>query len=223
MTAHAPVDGFSLVWDSFAAFFFHRDDTDAEFLVELDHQHGTRRSWTVGGWQVRVRVTVAWLEKEGIAPGAAVATLAGNTADALALAYACWVLGACVVPLNPADSPERQRFIIRDADARLLVHGDGAADRAAELVSDGLRILPTSALPVGGEATDGQSETADSPTNLESVALRVYTSGTTGDPKGVVLTVENLLTDCDALAAGLDWPADTRILTVLRCTMSTVW
>lgn len=215
MTPRAPVDGFRPEWDTFAAFFFGRDDVETDFLVEFDREHGSRRAWSVGGWQSRVATTAVWLAEQGVTAGSAVATLAGNTADALALAYACWVMGACVVPLNPADSPERQRYILSDAAATLLVHGAAAADSVAEVTVGGVRTVPTSALPAGHEGATVGVGPVPPAAGLEAVALRVYTSGTTGDPKGVVLTAANLLTDCDALAVRLDWPADTRILTVL--------
>lgn len=224
MIPRRQVDEFSPPWDTFASFFFARDDLDGEFLVELDHERETRRTWTVGAWQTRVAATADWLTVRDVSPGDAVATLAGNSADALVLAYGCWVLGACVVPLNPADSPQRQQYILGDAAAVLLVHTDVTGELAHELhQATGVIAVATSALPQhengskerGDAATRLFSGTLDSSGGMAAPALRVYTSGTTGDPKGVILTVANLLTDCDALALRLDWPADTRVITVL--------
>src|SRR3712207_1489859 len=64
-----------------------------------------------------------------------VAMLAGNSADALAVAFACWVSGACHLPLNLHETAERHSFILRDADARLLVHGPSTAQAAQALAS----------------------------------------------------------------------------------------
>ncbi len=221
MTPRTAVDEFRPGWESFASFFLSRTDGDASFLVELDGERGARHEWSVIEWVDRVLATVDLLRAQGVEVGDVVATLAGNTADALALAYASWVLGACCAPLNPGDSAERQAYILRDSSAALLVYRD--SDRAlAESLREttGVALAATSDLPA---RTDEPSQDdarrrmtgASSDAGLELPALRVYTSGTTGEPKGVVLTAANLLTDCDALAAGLDWEPGTRVITVL--------
>jgi long-chain acyl-CoA synthetase len=207
----SPVDDYAPDWPDFASLLAARSDDTAIYLVELHHERSTRTEWTVAGWRDRVRAVAGWLSKEGVAAGDAVATLAGNTADALALAKACWLLGACCVPLNPGDSRERQAFILRNASARLLVHADEQCDVAHALTeSVGVALRSTAELP--------QAPSDDPPTSsgdLDGPALRVYTSGTTGEPKAVVLSLRNLLTDCDALATALSWDSSTRVITVL--------
>lgn len=217
-----PVDAFRPPWDSFSSFFLSRADLDASFLVEVCHERGTRKEWTVAAWRDRVLATAQWLIAQGIGPGDALATLAGNTADALAVAYASWVIGACYVPLNPADLAERHAYILRDANVLILVHSDAVAQLAEELsAATGSAAAAVSRLPLRepeeAPAPEGARQPVHRPgvAGLDVPALRVYTSGTTGDPKGVVLTAANLLTDCDALRAGLEWPAGTRIITVL--------
>ncbi len=213
------VDDFRPGWESFAAFFLSRTDGDATFLVELDGERGKRHQWSVAEWVDRVLATVDWLRARGVEVGDVVATLAGNTADALALAYASWVLGACCAPLNPGDSADRQAYILRDSSAALLVHRNADRELAEGLrATTGVALAGTSDLPAGAPSEDGaRTRVAGAPSDagLETPALRVYTSGTTGEPKGVVLTAANLLTDCDALAAGLDWEPGTRVITVL--------
>ncbi len=205
--ARSPIDDFRPPWPSFAAFFANRGPQD-RYLLELDRERGSRRAWDAPGWRRRVGATVAWLAQRGVGPGGCVASLAGNSADALVLAYAAWVAGACYVPLNPHDSAERQAFILRDAGADLLVATEAYADRARRIAS-GIHCVTTAALPADGAPPPETGPSLDAP------ALRVYTSGTTGEPKGVVLTAASLLTDCDALHSELGWGPTTRVLTVL--------
>lgn len=208
-----PVDEFTPRWASFVDFFLDRSSEDDDiFLVELDHDAGTRREWTAGEWRDRVLRTAGWLSSAGVREGEAVATLAGNTAGTLCVAYAAWVIGACCVPLNPGDDVQRQSFILEDSRARLLVHSAAVVEHATALAqTTGVPRRSADDLPETGY---GQA-TAPPRAGLEAPALRVYTSGTTGQPKGVVLTARNLLVDCDGLDQRLDWPDDTRVLTVL--------
>jgi long-chain acyl-CoA synthetase len=210
------VDDFEVPWRSFAEFFLTRSDDDAVFLTTLDHGRGDRDEWTVAQWRERVLSAADWLESLGIREGTSFATLAGNSADALSLAYAAWVMGACCVPLNPGDSLDRQAYILQDASARLLVHA-GSANPLLDVLDDmsGMAVCSTGDLRAFLDGAPKATTRVGAEQGLDGPALRVYTSGTTGHPKGVVLSARNLLTDCDALALGLDWPADTRIITVL--------
>jgi long-chain acyl-CoA synthetase len=204
------IDDFEPDWHSFSSFFTSRADQDSVFLVELDHERATRQQWNVREWQLLVRDTAAALAERGVANGQTVPALLGNRAEALATAFACWVLGACYVPLNPHDSQERQRYILRDSGAQLVVHGPETA--STNLPHDECEpILFDHLLANSGR----RSLAAAAGVTLDADALRVYTSGTTGEPNGVILTARNLLIDCAALARATGWNARTRVLTVL--------
>ncbi|MEV1143018.1 class I adenylate-forming enzyme family protein [Micromonospora sp. NPDC049799] len=206
-----PVDDFRPRFAGFAEFLRHRTDLHQPYLTELHHARNTRRQWSVGQWQQRVEGTAAWLRDRGIGPGDAVATLAGNTADALAVAYGCWLVGACCVPLNAQEAIDRQTYVLRDSGASLLIHVPEQADRAAALGA--MTSIPR--YDTGDLPTAGGGRIDDPATGLDVAALRLYTSGTTGEPKGIITTVGNLLTDLDALATTFAWSAATRVYTVL--------
>ncbi|MFG2102157.1 class I adenylate-forming enzyme family protein [Micromonospora echinaurantiaca] len=205
-----PVDDFRPPFAGFAE-FLRRRDGDAAYLTELHHARGTRREWTVERWRGRVEATAAWLRDRGVRQGDAVATLAGNTVDALAVAYACWLVGACCVPLNAQEAADRQAYVLRDSQARLLVYAPEHGERAAAIAT----MTSTPREATGDLPSDDGRPIDDPATGLDVPALRLYTSGTTGDPKGIITTVGNLLTDLDALAATFGWDAMTRVYTVL--------
>jgi long-chain acyl-CoA synthetase len=212
------IDGYDVEWPDFAAMFLARDDSAAVFLVDLDHERGTRRQWTVAEWRRVVVATADWLRSRGVTPGGSVAAMVGNRAEALAVAYACWLVQACYVPLNPADDPARHAYILRDADVDLFIHAEDAGPLVTELHAETSKTASDSHIPIQpAEAalTWLPTQPAVVHAGLEAPALLVYTSGTTGAPKGVQLTMRNLLTDCDGLIDRLQWPSETRILTVL--------
>lgn len=208
------VDGYGPPWSSFASFFTARSDDAATYLIELNHELDTRREWTVGEWKLLVARAVGALRERGVAPGDSVAALLGNRSEALVVAYACWTVGACYVPLNAHDSVARQRFIVQDSGARLLVCAE-TEDAAVLTEGTNATALAAAAVIEAEGRTSGPRKDDSEPVGLDVEALRIYTSGTVGEPKGVVLSARNLLIDCDALASATGWDSATRALVVL--------
>lgn len=211
MTPFAAVDNWTPRWGSFREVL--TDETlgrgvEAIYLTELDHEAGSRREWTRAEWRTYVESIAAGLSERGIQSGDSVAALAGNDADALALAFACWTTGLVYLPLNAHEPDDRLGFIVKDAEAALLVYSPAHVERAkrlGETVGVVTDIVPAL-------LSDSRSHWAE---GLDMAALQVYTSGTTGEPKGVQLTIRNLLTDCDALQQLTGWDCATRVLVVL--------
>jgi len=168
----------------------------------------------------------AWLKQIGVEPVDRIAVLAGNLDHVVTLYFAAWTLGACVVPLNAAESEARKAFILRDADAHFLFATPAHDDEARRLAAE-LNIAHLTLAPEGPEEPEPDyfpgcltavSTVPDVAPGFEAestVALLVYTSGTTGDPKGVLLDQFNLLADADAITRWLGWDGRTRMLCVL--------
>lgn len=187
---------------------------EATALVAYD-AGGTRRALSYGALWEAAQSGAAALRTAGVEPGDRVATLARNDLETVVAYYAIWTLGACVTPVNMTEDAERRRFIVENAEARLIV---ALADymSEAEALADALPAV-RGALALGDEAWRagfiGATYAPDAESERE--ALIVYTSGTTGAPKGVVLTQSNLLLDAQALR---DWhrvAADDALMCVL--------
>jgi long-chain acyl-CoA synthetase len=144
-----------------------------------------------------------------VAPGERVALLMRNNAAYVELLYACWAAGAAAIPINVKLHPKEVAFILDDAGARVcFVTADidtGAIDAA--------RGRPGTAF-IDVDSRECESLAREQPAAVAAVApddlaWLFYTSGTTGRPKGVMLTHRNLLAmtlnylaDVDAAAAG---------------------
>ncbi|MEV4176505.1 long-chain fatty acid--CoA ligase [Nonomuraea sp. NPDC049709] len=117
--------------------------------------------------------------------GDRIAFLGANQPSMVETFFAAGLLGAVFVPLNTRLAEPELRFILEDADPAVLVLGeerDGAG-------------LPGRHLPAAGyEAllASGSPEPIDEPVGQDDVCLIMYTSGTTGRPKGAMLTHANL-------------------------------
>ena len=212
MSPSRPVDDWQPGWSSFGEFFADEaiGRLDAPYLTEIDHDSGTRREWTRAQWRAEVAQTAAGLAARGIRVGDSVSALAGNAADALAVAFACWAHGWVYLPLNAHETPERQGFILDHASARILICSPAEAARADQLhEATGVAVVPFEEVATVGEDAPAVAS------GWERPALRVYTSGTTGEPKGVELSTGNLITDSDALSRATGWDAETRVIVVL--------
>jgi fatty-acyl-CoA synthase len=150
----------------------------------------------------RIETTAKALKAEfGVSRGDRVAILSLNRPDYLVLLYACARLGAMLVPLNWRLAAAEQMFILSDAAPKLLVLEQAFAEILPALesaLSDtrmiGLDFTP----PTPGHAFDtllaqAAGDSRNPHIYLFCPLLIVYTSGTTGRPKGAVLRQEALL------------------------------
>jgi fatty-acyl-CoA synthase len=121
----------------------------------------------------------------GIAPGDRVAHLGVNNPAFLVLLFACARLGAILVPLNWRLAVPEHGYMLDDAGADLLIHDAAFAEHVAALAASrpSCRMLDLDSL-----AALPRDDATESVGGADSPVLIVYTSGTTGRPKGAVLT-----------------------------------
>ncbi len=143
------------------------------------------------------RALAAWLAREGgLRHGDRIAWLGHNHFEQIVLTFAAALAGLILVPLNWRLSGMEQHHILTDAGVSLLFTHCDMAGRAREIAPRDCRIISC-----GGSMDDFRKVLRDG-TSLplpertggpKDALLIVYTSGTTGDPKGAILTQEAVL------------------------------
>ncbi|UPK25173.1 class I adenylate-forming enzyme family protein [Bradyrhizobium sp. 195] len=168
------------------------------------------------------RTATALKQQIGVGRGDRVAILSLNRPDYLVLLYACARLGAMLVPLNWRLAVAEQLFILNDAGAKVLVLEQAFEGVVSELgrTAPGTAVVGLDFAPPRGTTleslltrSDGTSRNPH--TDLSCPLLIVYTSGTTGRPKGAVLRQEALFWNGVMSQHMHNMTSDDHVLTVL--------
>ncbi|GAA0944133.1 long-chain-fatty-acid--CoA ligase [Actinocorallia libanotica] len=148
----------------------------------------------------RIRALAGGLHARGVRRGDRVAVLMTNRPEFVETVVAANLLGAIAVPVNFRLSAAEAAYIVADSGARVLVADGGLAPLTAAVRASGDSGL---ACLVAGEPVDGAERYEDVlaeaaeppavPVDERDTALIMYTSGTTGRPKGAMLSHLNLL------------------------------
>jgi acyl-CoA synthetase (AMP-forming)/AMP-acid ligase II len=168
----------------------------------------------------RVEVLSRRLWALGVRRGDRVVVHLAKSSEEIAAMFACWRVGAVAVNVNVQWTLAQLRYVVDDAGARVLLCD---ARRAAELGASGQH--PLERVIVKGECPaysgfegwpSGSDERFAKPRVLDcDLAAILYTSGSTGAPKGVMLTHLNLLLGARSVARYLGMRPDERVLSLL--------
>jgi long-chain acyl-CoA synthetase len=157
---------------------------DAVALVEAG---GTRSVLTWTELDRRLDAVAGGLNALGLLAGQRLALLGANSAAFVVAYFAALRAGVVAVPLNPQSSADELAVMLADSGARVLLTD-------ASVTPDGVRTLPLSQEGLDGLAAAGSDPTAvSSPRDAESLAVLLYTAGTSGQPKAAMLTHRALL------------------------------
>lgn len=159
--------------------------------------HHSDRALSYGSLNERCNRGANYLKELGVGPGDRVALLAYNTTDLMELMFACQKLGAIFVPLNWRLAVPELQVIIDDCQPSVLFFGSEFAAVATQLVTT--LEIPLASLCDGLDSDYERGLQAASPRFRfhpqchDDTWIIMYTSGTTGTPKGACITHGNVL------------------------------
>lgn len=152
--------------------------------------------WTYAAlWRRVLALTEAIRPIEPGPHGPAVGILAPNSVDHLAAYLACQLAGAAAVPVNNRLAPAEVAFVLRDSGASILLAAAPHLDVAGAAAADvGVTVVDMATIPTPPTTASSSWTGPSDPSAADRPALVAYTSGTTGFPKGSVVSNGGLLT-----------------------------
>ncbi len=192
-----------------------RPDNDA--IIDGD------RRFTYRAFDQAVNQVAAGLRACGVEPGDRIALLLSNCAEFAFVFFGAMRAGAIAVPLNIREQKPELEFTLGNCEAKVIVHDADLEDRLPDIAT-----VPTlqHKFAVGEGAKTSQSlsalfksgDAAAAVVGEESPAVILYTSGTTGKPKGAVLTQMSLVTSAMHYETCWGLKADDRALMAVPAT-----
>ncbi len=177
----------------------------------------------------RIRRVATGLMEAGVEPGDRVAILMENRPEWAVLDYAILSIGAVTVPLYTSYRPQDMAFVLNDCSAKLVFTSGGQLLEHLKIALDDCKsvkgiyvideqddhesIHPLSLLEI--EADEAHLNRRLEKIERNQLATLVYTSGTTANPKGVMLSHGNILTNLETVPAVIDLLPEEKMLSFL--------
>jgi long-chain acyl-CoA synthetase len=214
--------GMPEIWNNFYDRFAATADRFGDHVaIELQRRDLVDRI-TYAELRNRAESTAAFLASRNIQAGVTCAILADNEIAWCAAYLGILRLGTVAVPLDTHYSAAQIAALLRDSGARILFTTDrylARVEEARRLADSSAGVVLLSGHSPGVESLEGlqnsKGPTPAASTNFQAPAVILYTSGTTSDPKGVVLTHANLLAEAEAVFSAIQLDERDSILGVM--------
>lgn len=144
------------------------------------------------GFHRAAAAVAGWLAGQGIAPGDRVAIFMKNCPDYLIVQYGIWYAGAVAVPINAKLHGREAAFILADSGAALCFTSPGLTSAIDEATGGAARCIDISGADYARVRGHAMVD-APAPRSAADLCWLFYTSGTTGKPKGVMITNRMLI------------------------------
>jgi amino acid adenylation domain-containing protein len=158
----------------------------------------------------------------GVAPGDRVALCLDNTPEAVVSIFGAWKSGAAALLVNPGTKSDKLGFLLEDSGARVLIAADKKLEQVREAVgraSELRAVIATGAAQGAGSWHDALDAQPASPLPVrageDDLACLLYTSGSTGSPKGVMHSHRSLGSATRSIAEYLGSVPEDVVLSVL--------
>ncbi len=173
---------------------------------EREYLRQTGQSLTYAeAWQ-RVRSIAAWLQSQGVGRGDRVVMVAENSIEVVLLFFATAQVGAIAVILHPQIKADGLRRILEQTEPRLVL-----LDAATAPLQPVLGSIPVLWATDFADVCSSRSPAIPFPGIDQDPAFLVFTSGSTGTPRGVILTHDNVRFVSAAIQSRLQYQADDRV------------
>jgi fatty-acyl-CoA synthase len=182
------------------------------------------RTWTFTEFLLVVDRTAELLRRQGIARGSIVAYWSKNDPSFFFVAFACTKLGAVFAPMNFRLAPAEAKAIVAEIGAAGVVAEPAyAASLRAEGLPGSLPLLTTTETSDAGDLAGDDEFGCAADVTLADPALILFTSGTTGRPRGVQLTHSNVWYGTVNVMIGGDFRRDDVILQMAPLSAVATW
>jgi long-chain acyl-CoA synthetase len=185
----------------FREFEIYRND------IAVIQKRGYRReTWKYGSLAAAAKTCAAALKQLGVKTGDRVLLWAPNSAEWVAVFWGCLLRGAVVVPMDDGGSPDFVSRVARDAGTRLVLTTRERSLADPRIFDSATQVIATDEFvgpPARSTGHEDCESFSDVPLTRSHVAQILFTSGTTSEPRGVVLTHGNFLANLEPLETGI--------------------